>query len=240
MKKITITLLMLLLAFSYGFSQRVEPIFVWTNKSDYQINGETAVTFKPGQVVSYSIDYTLGSTDGVDDTGGFFLFGVQDEAEANKDVLGTGWANETIGGGNNYVYSAAGNYTVAATAVLSSSDANLTYRVLTYRAYTPNGGSIIYGGPGSSDPVLVYIRSQAEIDALLSTNDFNKNKLAAYYNTNLDAVVMDNQISGDYSIYDLTGRVISEGVVSNEISTASLKSGLYILATESGVLKFVK
>jgi hypothetical protein len=51
---------------------------------------------------------------------------------------------------------------------------------------------------------------------------------------------MDTKISGDYSIYDLTGRVISEGAVSNQISTSSLKSGLYILATESGVLKFVK
>ncbi|WP_067148295.1 T9SS type A sorting domain-containing protein [Pseudotamlana agarivorans] len=79
-----------------------------------------------------------------------------------------------------------------------------------------------------------------KVDPSLSTNDFNKNKLAAYYNSKLDAVLVGNSVSGDYAIYDLSGRKVVNGVVSNEISTASLKSGLYILSTAQGVLKFVK
>lgn len=77
-------------------------------------------------------------------------------------------------------------------------------------------------------------------EEILSAKDFNKSKLTAFYNAKLDAIVVDSKISGDYSIYDLTGRMISKGAISNQISTASLRGGMYILSTKSGVLKFVK
>ncbi|GAA4933792.1 hypothetical protein GCM10023314_02820 [Algibacter agarivorans] len=98
----------------------------------------------------------------------------------------------------------------------------------------------VVGANPSGDQTYINFVSTIE-EEILSTNDFNKSKLAAFYNANLDAIVFDSKISGDYSIYDLTGRVISKGAISNEISTASLKGGaMYILSTESGVLKFVK
>tara|TARA_R110002049_G_scaffold171426_2_gene337952 strand:- start:35884 stop:36579 length:696 start_codon:yes stop_codon:yes gene_type:complete len=96
---------------------------------------------------------------------------------------------------------------------------------------TLNGGSAT-----GNQAVTIHFDSST-----LSTKNFNKNKLAAYYNASIDAIVVDSKISGDYSIYDLTGRKISKGVISNEISMSSIKSGgLYILTTDSGVLKFAK
>ncbi|MEW4925414.1 T9SS type A sorting domain-containing protein [Algibacter sp. 2305UL17-15] len=79
-------------------------------------------------------------------------------------------------------------------------------------------------------------------EEILSTNDFNKNKLAAFYSSSKDAVVISNStvIGSDYKVYDLTGRTIKTGKVSNEISVSTLKTGLYILATDKGVLKFAK
>lgn len=244
MKKITFLLLLTFIC-SLSFAQRVDPTFVWTNKSDYQINGEEAVTFTPGQVVSYNIDYTLGSTNGVEDTGGFFLFGVQDEPMANVDVLdGSLWANNTIGCStgpcNNYAFGQSGNYTVVASAALSSSDPNLTYRVLTYRAYTPDGGSQVFGGDGSSDQVLVYIRSQAEIDAILSANKYNKTKLDGFYSAERNAIVLKRNIDGNFKIFNMLGQSVQEGEVSQEINVETLKTGLYILTTDNGTLKFVK
>ncbi|OBQ55915.1 hypothetical protein JJL45_06185 [Tamlana sp. s12] len=75
----------------------------------------------------------------------------------------------------------------------------------------------------------------------LSTNNFNKDKLAAYYNASTDALVVDSKISGDYAIYNLTGKLVSKGIISNQISLNTLKSGsIYVFATKSGVLKFAK
>lgn len=95
---------------------------------------------------------------------------------------------------------------------------------------TLNGGSAT-----GNEAVTIHFDSST-----LSTKDFSKNKLDAYYNASIDAIIVDSKISGDYSIYDLTGRAISKGIISNEISIASLRSGMYILSTKSGSLKFVK
>ncbi|MGC6430706.1 MAG: hypothetical protein ACON5F_06675 [Jejuia sp.] len=75
----------------------------------------------------------------------------------------------------------------------------------------------------------------------LSTNDFSKDKLEAYYNAGRDAVVLSNEIEGGYSIFNIMGqKMISGEIESREIDVETLKSGLYILATEKGSLKFVK
>ncbi|WP_299554887.1 hypothetical protein [Seonamhaeicola sp.] len=245
MKKITFTLILTLLATS-AFSQRVDPTFSWSNKSNYQINGEEAVTFKPGDVISIEMTYTMGSTNAVDDAFNFILAGLQDEAVANVDVLNGTWANETVAN-TTYKYPGAGSggittasITIPNDIILNSADANLTYRILTYLAYTPDGGSTIYGGTGASDPTLVYIRSQAEVDALLSTKDFNKSKLNSFYSTERDAVVIKDRLDGGFSIYNLMGQEVLEGDITDEISVETLKSGLYILSTAYGTLKFVK
>ncbi len=250
MKKITFLLLLTFIC-SLSFAQRVDPTFVWANKSDYQINGETAVTFKPGEVVNFTINYTLGSTGGVEDTQNFILFGAQDEAMANVDPLTGTWANLTIGcttgpGCNNYQFPAgaggvaSGTYTVEPSAALSSSDPNLTYRVLTYLSYTPDGGSQVFGGVGASDPTLVYIRSQAEIDAILSANKYNKTKLDGFYSAERNAIVLKSNLDGNFKIFNMLGQSVQEGEVSREINVETLKTGLYILTTDNGTLKFVK
>ncbi len=76
----------------------------------------------------------------------------------------------------------------------------------------------------------------------LSTEDFNKNKLPAFYNASLDAIVIKDRIDSGYSIYNLLGQSVLEGEIANadKISVESLKSGLYILSTKEGTLKFVK
>ena len=76
--------------------------------------------------------------------------------------------------------------------------------------------------------------------ATLSSKDFNKTKLAAYYNASKEAIVVDNAVSGKYEIYNLLGQSVKNGEFSREISVSSLKSGLYILTSEAGTLKFAK
>lgn len=75
----------------------------------------------------------------------------------------------------------------------------------------------------------------------LSTKDFNKSKLNAYYNASNEMLVLDNnELKGDYTVFDITGQKVLAGKISKEISVSSLGSGIFILSTESGVLKFNK
>ncbi len=56
----------------------------------------------------------------------------------------------------------------------------------------------------------------------------------------IKSVVIMDEIEGDYSIYDLSGKAVSTGKASNQINVSSLPSGLYILTTKKGSLKFAK
>lgn len=78
--------------------------------------------------------------------------------------------------------------------------------------------------------------------AVLSTEDFNKNKLESFYSASKDAIVVKDRIEGGFSIYNLLGQSVLEGEIANadEISVETLKSGLYVLSTKEGTLKFVK
>lgn len=80
---------------------------------------------------------------------------------------------------------------------------------------------------------------EIEEEIILSTDRYNK-LTTAFYNSSKDAIILNNNIVGNYKIYDLTGRTILKGELSNEVSTSSLKSGIYFLATDKGTLKFVK
>ncbi|MCL7764946.1 T9SS type A sorting domain-containing protein [Polaribacter sp. Z014] len=239
MKKIT---LLLLFMSSLVFAQRVEPTFTISNKSDYQINGEQALTFSPGQVVSYTINFTLGSTDTVDDVNNFVLFGVQDEAMTDVDPATGTWANETIDGGNDFVYAASGDYTIPASTELSSENANLTYRILAYLAYTPNGGTTIYGGENASDSPLVYIRSTAEITAL-STTDFTKEiALTMYPNPVENTINLKGQnLPETYKITNTLGKIVKQGNFEGSIDASALSTGMYFLVYDNKTFtKFLK
>ena len=75
----------------------------------------------------------------------------------------------------------------------------------------------------------------------LATRDFQKNSLSAFYNSSKEALILtNNDVTGAYKVFDVTGRIILKGTISNEINVSSLKSGLFILATDKGSLKFVK
>ncbi|WP_299554890.1 T9SS type A sorting domain-containing protein [Seonamhaeicola sp.] len=76
--------------------------------------------------------------------------------------------------------------------------------------------------------------------SVLSTTEFNTKSLNSFYNADIDAIVIKDQINGGFSIYNLMGQEVLEGDIANEISVETLKSGLYILSTEYGTLKFVK
>lgn len=247
MKKITF---LIFLVCTMAFAQ-VPPTFSWTNKADYQINGESAVTFKPGQEITVEITYTVGSTATPNPNEFWFiLVGLQDEPMADVDPLTGTWANDFVtpeqypGAGTGGVTTA--TFTVPMSTPLNSSNPNLTYRMLNYMAYwdgdimgTRDGSNATYGGPGASDPTLVYIRSQAEIDAL-STVNFNKNKLDAFYSADRSAIVFQKNIDGDFKIFNMVGQSVQEGKVSKEVRVETLKTGLYILTTDYGTLKFVK
>lgn len=80
----------------------------------------------------------------------------------------------------------------------------------------------------------------AKANATLGNSKFNKNKLtSAFYNAKIDAIILNN-VQGDYSIYNLAGQSVLKGEISNRIGVETLKSGLYFLTTEKGVLKFAK
>ena len=75
----------------------------------------------------------------------------------------------------------------------------------------------------------------------LATRNFQKNSLSAFYNSSIEALVLtNNDITEAYKVYDIAGRTILKGTISNEINVSSLKSGFFILATDKGSLKFVK
>ena len=93
---------------------------------------------------------------------------------------------------------------------------------------------------GDNDPeAYINYVSKIEETIVLSTKEYNKLE-SSYYNPSKDAVVLNNNIKGDYRIYDFTGRTLLKGEISNEISTSALKSGIYFLATKKGTLKFAK
>ena len=70
---------------------------------------------------------------------------------------------------------------------------------------------------------------------------FNKNKLtSSFYSANKKAIVINDNVQGKYSIYNLLGQSVLQGKIAKEIKVETLKSGLYILTTEKGILKFVK
>ncbi|MGC6430705.1 MAG: hypothetical protein ACON5F_06670 [Jejuia sp.] len=75
----------------------------------------------------------------------------------------------------------------------------------------------------------------------LDTQEFDKSKLDAYYKADEETIVLADRLEAGYSIYNLMGQKMVSGETDDkEIKVEGLKSGLYILATNEGSLKFVK
>ncbi|APZ45523.1 hypothetical protein BW723_04080 [Polaribacter reichenbachii] len=75
---------------------------------------------------------------------------------------------------------------------------------------------------------------------VLSTKDVSKPKLKAFYSAAKSAVVVSDQFEGDFAIFNVLGQAVLKGELTQEINVSSLQSGLYILSTERGSIKFVK
>jgi|GEM_PF-2757998 len=138
-------------------------------------------------------------------------------------------ANEQIGGGRNDITTdASGNGVITFNHGFFNGFTMTADQVMTWNTQVAGGAA----APVSQ----VYPGTLATLGSKL-----NSNKLAAsFYSKNKGALVIGDAISGDYSIYDITGKTIKTGTISNEISVVSLASGVYILSTEAGFLKFIK
>lgn len=249
MKKITF---MLLLATAFTYAQDVAPTFSWANKDSFKVGGETTnVTFKPGDVASVTLNYTLGSTGGVPNTKDFLLFVLQQEAPADKPVFST-WANgpapnavtayPTATTGTAAGYTTTFTYTIPSTAQLSSAATDKTYRVLVYMAYKKAGtGTTVYGGVGASDPFIVKIRSQAEINTL-GVNDFSQKTLTSFSpNPVTDSITFGADVeTKNYTIYNMNGSEVLKQKATGSFDVSSLAKGVYILVTDAGTAKIVK
>ncbi|WP_194768758.1 T9SS type A sorting domain-containing protein [Tamlana sp. I1] len=213
MKKIT---LLLLFVGSLAFSQNS---VTWTN---YPANP----TYAPGSDIDMLLDYTSIDLDyiciWVRELNA--MGGTVNQYEAFTHCPFAGGDDSHPNSATDYAYTFPVSSAIPESSTLPSGN---KYVLVVFLSAEPGQGT----ANGTRDII---------ISSTASTNDFNNTKLAAYYNSRVDAVVVNSSVSGDYAIYDLTGREIVNGEVSNEISTASLKSGLYILSTAQGVLKFVK
>ncbi|WP_346883813.1 T9SS type A sorting domain-containing protein [uncultured Algibacter sp.] len=112
--------------------------------------------------------------------------------------------------------------------------------------YTPTTEVVNYDlrifGTGQLVATLVtFAGISASNSATLSSNDFSENKLtSSFYNAAKGALIINDNVDGDFSIYDITGKAALTGEVSSKIDVQTLNSGLYILTTAKGNLKFAK
>lgn len=74
----------------------------------------------------------------------------------------------------------------------------------------------------------------------LAINDVKGGLSNTYYASSKGAIVVGDDVKGDYSIYNLSGQVVLNGKVESQINVSSLASGMYILSCNGGVLKFAK
>lgn len=243
MKKITLLFICVLLSFT-GMAQDNDPTFTWTNMDDYMIGGQLIV--KPGDVINYTIDYSIGVSGGNDDTFWFILFAVQKDVPGADVIDGQDW--ETIpAGGESYPgegdgTTVSGSFTVPADAELTSAG-NFDYRVLTYLAYYEGGDTNApqFGEPDVNVKVPVAIMSQEEINAL-SLNDFELNQgFKIYPNPVKDLInVSTNQVFETIEIRNVLGQLISTKAFDNTVDVSDLKAGVYFIGVDNNYIRFIK
>lgn len=75
----------------------------------------------------------------------------------------------------------------------------------------------------------------------LSTERFSKNELTSgFYKSSTQSIILDANLKGNFNIYNMLGQTVKTGEIENNIDVSSLKSGVYILSTKFGKLKFAK
>lgn len=98
---------------------------------------------------------------------------------------------------------------------------------------------LAYGHAAGTDKTLnAYASSLFNIDA--TTLSINKTTLKDV-EVNNNSIIFGAQYTGiSYKIYNVTGQTVQKGIVQNNININTLASGVYILTTEKGLLKFMK
>ncbi|CDF80250.1 hypothetical protein BN863_25380 [Formosa agariphila KMM 3901] len=244
MKKTTLLLMMVCFIASPTLLTAQTPFSV-------SINGGTTYVSNPGSFAGYAWNgignHSFNNTNSSD-----INISITNYDETNPDVGNEIFINfSRVGFGNAPLAWGSDNSTTLAT--LKPSDftdgsANITVSIPAGTLPVAETTDYVSGynwilqvvGANASGQTYINYVTTIEEEITLSTKDFSKTKLAAFYNTKIDAIMIDKSISGNYSIYDITGRSITTGTITNTIDTSYLKGGMYILSTTSGVLKFVK
>lgn len=111
---------------------------------------------------------------------------------------------------------------------------------------------VLNGNASVNATIVLFVRSLSSVNVnsdrytlvsqlTLDTQEFDKSKLDAYYKADEETIVLADRLEAGYSIYNLMGQKMVSGETDDkEIKVEGLKSGLYILATNEGSLKFVK
>ncbi len=204
--------LLLFLATSFTFAQRIVEIVTINGESLNDFITNTSNTLNIGTEYDFVIDFSGQETSDNDLIIKVLTAGFGDTANIASVPITT----------------ASGQLTVTLIPSAEVSGGIIQVRTTTSENFANSGDNVFdYGW---------------NVDPALSTEDFNKNKLQAFYSTSRDAIVVKDRIDGGYSIYNLLGQSVLEGDIANaeEINVGNLKSGLYILSTKQGTLKFIK
>ncbi|WP_010521671.1 T9SS type A sorting domain-containing protein [Aquimarina agarivorans] len=88
--------------------------------------------------------------------------------------------------------------------------------------------------------IKVFI-DEASRDAALSTNDFSKDNISASISQKDGIVtIADSVETEDYKLYDMTGALVIEKKADGQLDINGLPNGIYILSTDSGLVKIGK
>lgn len=94
---------------------------------------------------------------------------------------------------------------------------------------------------GDNDPEG-YVNYVSDVqEQVLNTDDYdNFATKDSFYNAKIDAIILNKQSVGDFSIFNINGQIVMTGKLSKQINVSTLKSGFYIFKTERATLKFIK
>ena len=101
--------------------------------------------------------------------------------------------------------------------------------------YSPMNPQFLYPGATLVPVTIVPAGS-------LSTNDFNKTKLASVYpNPAKSTVNFGSDVKSDsYQVYDITGQLVADKKATGSLDVSNLSKGIYLIVTDSGNARIVK
>lgn len=99
----------------------------------------------------------------------------------------------------------------------------------------------------ASAEVTTFIMPASEVDIkanfrdITGINDLKESQLQLYPNPATDYIQLSGAVNTKYAIYDVLGKVITEGITSGEaISVSGLANGIYIFKIDGKSIQFIK